>query len=162
MGPVGLMPAHTIQAYPQQPMFAPGPEHVGLPLVGSPPASPHIYDPLSPPVSGSETSGDGLYHHSRASSGAATPELGSRRNSVSSNRSARRYNPTPSPSTSSGGRSRARSLSDDDGMGIAETIASTRKEVTRQQRIEAEQRRRDELRDGYAKLKVIHRCPLSR
>lgn len=42
-------------------------------------------------------------------------------------------------------------------MGIAETIASTRKEVTRKQRIEAEQRRRDELRDGYAKLKVFHR-----
>lgn len=156
MAPVGLMPAHSIQAYPQQPMFAPAPEHVGMPLVGSPPASPHVYDPLSPPVSGSETSGE-LYH-SRGSSGAATPDLGSRRNSVSSNRSAHRYNPTPSPSTSSGGRSRARSLSDDDTMGIAETIASTRKEVTRKQRIEAEQRRRDELRDGYAKLKVFHRC----
>jgi predicted RNase H-like nuclease (RuvC/YqgF family) len=40
-------------------------------------------------------------------------------------------------------------------MGIAyvENLANTRKEATRRQRIEAEQRRRDELRDGYAKLK---------
>lgn len=153
---MGLMPAHQLQQYPPQPMYAPAPEHVGMPLVGSPPASPHLYDPLSPPVSGSDTSGEGIYH-SRGSSGAASPELSSRRNSISS-RSANRYNPTPSPSSSSGGRrSRARSLSDDDGMGIAETIASTRKEVTRKQRIEAEQRRRDELRDGYAKLKVFHR-----
>lgn len=34
-----------------------------------------------------------------------------------------------------------------------ENLAHTRKEATRRQRIEAEQRRRDELRDGYAKLK---------
>ncbi len=30
-----------------------------------------------------------------------------------------------------------------------------RKEITRRQRIEAEQRRRDELREGYAKLKDV-------
>lgn len=34
-------------------------------------------------------------------------------------------------------------------------LASTRKEATRRQRIEAEQKRRDELRDGYAKLKDV-------
>jgi len=38
-------------------------------------------------------------------------------------------------------------------MGMAENLANTRKEATRRQRIEAEQRRRDELRDGYARLK---------
>jgi len=40
-------------------------------------------------------------------------------------------------------------------MGVAyvENLANSRKEATRRQRIEAEQRRRDELRDGYAKLK---------
>lgn len=37
----------------------------------------------------------------------------------------------------------------------AENYANTRKEATRRQRIEAEQRRRDELRDGYARLKDV-------
>jgi hypothetical protein len=36
-----------------------------------------------------------------------------------------------------------------------ENLAQNRKEATRRQRIEAEQRRRDELRDGYAKLKDV-------
>jgi hypothetical protein len=42
---------------------------------------------------------------------------------------------------------------------LAETLANSRKEATRRQRIEAEQRRRDELRDGYTRLKDI--LPLS-
>ena len=41
------------------------------------------------------------------------------------------------------------------GVSIAESIATTRKEATRRQRIEAEQRRRDELRDGYSRLKDV-------
>lgn len=47
--------------------------------------------------------------------------------------------------------------SDDDDMGatFVENLAHSRKEATRRQRIEAEQRRRDELRDGYAKLKDV-------
>lgn len=36
-----------------------------------------------------------------------------------------------------------------------ENLANTRKEATRRQRIEAEQRRRDDLRDGYARLKDV-------
>lgn len=36
-----------------------------------------------------------------------------------------------------------------------ENLANTRKEATRRQRIEAEQRRRDELREGYARLKDV-------
>ncbi|KIY50687.1 hypothetical protein FISHEDRAFT_16655, partial [Fistulina hepatica ATCC 64428] len=36
-----------------------------------------------------------------------------------------------------------------------ENLAHTRKEATRRQRIEAEQRRRDDLRDGYARLKDV-------
>ena len=39
--------------------------------------------------------------------------------------------------------------------GTAEQLANTRKEATRKQRIEAEQRRRDELREGYARLKDV-------
>jgi len=41
------------------------------------------------------------------------------------------------------------------GATFVENLAHTRKEATRRQRIEAEQRRRDELRDGYAKLKDV-------
>lgn len=44
-------------------------------------------------------------------------------------------------------------------MNFRENLANSRKEATRRQRIEAEQRRRDELRDGYAKLKDV--LPLS-
>jgi hypothetical protein len=41
------------------------------------------------------------------------------------------------------------------GVAFADNLAHSRKEATRRQRIEAEQRRRDELRDGYAKLKEV-------
>lgn len=136
------------------------PPHGGLPLSGSPPPpSPsHLYDSLSPQISGSDTSADGVYHHSRNSSATGSPSS-SRANSLV-HRHPLRYNPTPSPTSSSTGRrSRGRSLSDDDdGMGLgnnAESLANTRKEATRRQRIEAEQRRRDELRDGYARLKDV-------
>lgn len=40
-------------------------------------------------------------------------------------------------------------------MSVVQEIAHSRKEATRRQRIEAEQRRRDELRDGYARLKDV-------
>ncbi|EMD32524.1 hypothetical protein CERSUDRAFT_58152 [Gelatoporia subvermispora B] len=39
--------------------------------------------------------------------------------------------------------------------GFHQNPAEMRKEATRKQRIEAEQRRRDELRDGYARLKDV-------
>ncbi|KAF8963866.1 hypothetical protein BDZ97DRAFT_1661112 [Flammula alnicola] len=134
-------------------VFSNSPPHVSLPLANSPPPpSPEMYDPLSPPLSGSDTSGDGIYHHSN-SSGANSPS--SSRGHSLVHRS-HRYNPTPSPtSSSSRRRSRSQDSDDDDNMGIAfvENLANSRKEATRRQRIEAEQRRRDELRDGYAKLK---------
>ncbi|THV06560.1 hypothetical protein K435DRAFT_645127 [Dendrothele bispora CBS 962.96] len=41
------------------------------------------------------------------------------------------------------------------GAAYTENLAHSRKEATRRQRIEAEQRRRDELRDGYARLKEV-------
>ena len=116
-----------------------------------PPQSP--YDPLSPPISGSDTSG-AEYHsnHSRNSSVSST------RGNGYVHRNPLRYNPTPSPSNSSGRRSHGRSFDGSDeemGVSIAESIATTRKEATRRQRIEAEQRRRDELRDGYSRLKDV-------
>lgn len=132
---------------------SPPPPHVGLPLSHSPPPpSPELYDPLSPPISGSDTSGEGIYNSS-----ANTSPTSSRANSLVHRTP--RYNPTPSPTSSSGRRSRGRSRDsdEDDGMGATyqENLALTRKEATRRQRIEAEQRRRDELRDGYARLKEV-------
>jgi hypothetical protein len=153
--PMGLMPPHQIQTYN---LYGAPPQHVGgMGMVGSPPASPSIYDTLSPPNTGSDTSGNEGHYHSRTHSGAASPASSSRRNSFV-NRGALRYNPTPSPSSGSERRSRGRSLSeeDDEGMGIGDHhMSSQRKEATRKQRIEAEQKRRDELRDGYAKLKDV-------
>lgn len=157
-----LMMQHTPfpGAVPVQGMYAEAP-HGGLPHSHSPPPqSPGgLYDPLSPPISGSETSGEGPYHsHSRNSSSAGSPSS-SRANSLVHRQPLRYANPTPSPTSSSAGRrSRDRSLSDDEdgmGAGTAEALANTRKEATRKQRIEAEQRRRDELREGYARLKDV-------
>ncbi len=142
-------------------VYTASPPHAGMPLSASPPPqSPNMYDPLSPPVSGSDTSADGLAYHSRNSSTTGSPSS-SRANSLV-HRHSLRYNPTPSPTSSSAGRrSRGHSISDDDGplpmggVNMAESLANTRKEATRRQRIEAEQRRRDELRDGYARLKDV-------
>ncbi|KAG6878313.1 hypothetical protein C0993_008910 [Termitomyces sp. T159_Od127] len=131
------------------------PPHGSLPLSTSPPPqSPDMYDPLSPPLSGSDTSADGIHYHSNSS--CANSPVPSRANSLV-HRTVR-YNPTPSPTSSSGRRrSRSRDSDDDNDMGASyvENLANTRKEATRRQRIEAEQRRRDELRDGYAKLKDV-------
>ncbi|KAJ7201274.1 hypothetical protein GGX14DRAFT_656127 [Mycena pura] len=160
-----LIPSHS-HSHPhsqqhhqyQGPVYPPSPPHVPLPLPAAspPPPSPDMYDPLSPPLSGSDTSADGLYQGSN-SSGANSP-ASSRGTSLVQRHM--RYDPTPSPTTSAPRRRRARSQdSDDDDFGgmmyNTENLAHNRKEATRRQRIEAEQRRRDELRDGYAKLKDV-------
>jgi hypothetical protein len=45
------------------------------------------------------------------------------------------------------------------GVNIAESITCTTKEATHRQRIEVEQRRRNELRDGYYRLnEVLPKC----
>jgi hypothetical protein len=153
---LSLMPgAHQYPnpAYPASP-----PNNLNLPLNTSspPPQSPSTYDPLSPPISGSDTSAEGIYI-SRNSSGTTSPSS-SRGNSLV-HRNPLRYNPTPSPSSSQG-RRRGRSVDSDEDehsnmMSVVQEIAHNRKEATRRQRIEAEQRRRDELRDGYARLKDV-------
>lgn len=148
--PQGYMMMSTHQ-YQDPYNTSPSPHVPIIPLSHSPPPpSPELYDPLSPPVSGSDTSADGLYNSSVNNS-----PTSSRANSLVHRHN--RYNPTPSPTSSSGRRSRGRSQdSDEDDMGnYHENLAHSRKEATRKQRIEAEQRRRDELRDGYAKLKDV-------
>ncbi|PPQ72134.1 hypothetical protein CVT24_002405 [Panaeolus cyanescens] len=148
-----LQQPHT---YPTSGVFPASPPHANLSLSNSPrPPSPEMYEALSPPLSGSDTSGDGLHHYSTTSSGANSPS--SSRGHSLVHRTSHRYNPTPSPTSSSSRHKRGRSQDsdDEDNMGVAyvENLANSRKEATRRQRIEAEQRRRDELRDGYAKLK---------
>lgn len=140
-----------------------------------PPPSPELYDPLSPPLSDSNSSQDGALYHPSNSNSTPTTTSTSSPNSPSSSRPhslvhrTPRYNPSPSPTSSSatGRRRRSHSQDSDDddfaivnslsnNMGSAaliDNLAHSRKEATRRQRIEAEQRRRDELRDGYAKLK---------
>ncbi|KAL0951719.1 hypothetical protein HGRIS_008395 [Hohenbuehelia grisea] len=150
---LGLIPPHQYQP----PVYSSTPPHVNLALSTSPPSpSPEMFDPLSPPISGSDTSADGIYHHSN-SSGTGSPS--SSRGASLVHRHLRYNNPTPSPTSSAGRHTRGRSQdSDDDDMlvgGFPENLAHSRKEATRRQRIEAEQRRRDELRDGYAKLKDV-------
>jgi hypothetical protein len=167
---LNLMSPHQYQP----PVYNTSPQHVAIPISGSPPPqSPNVYDPLSPPISGSDTSADGVFHHhhqqhshhthSRNSSITSSPSSSRGGSLVHRNSNPIRYNPTPSPTTTSSGRRRGRSFNDsdeDDMVGIeyapsTNNLAHTRKEATRRQRIEAEQRRRDELRDGYAKLKEV-------
>jgi len=153
---LNLMPGHQ---YPN-PVYPPSPSNLNLQLNSStspPPQSPSQYDPLSPPISGSDTSAEGIYA-SRNGSGASSPS--SSRGSSLVHRNPLRYNPTPPSSNSSGRRGRARSVDSDEDeprnmMQMVQDIAHSRKEATRRQRIEAEQRRRDELRDGYARLKDV-------
>ncbi|KAB5592179.1 hypothetical protein CTheo_4387 [Ceratobasidium theobromae] len=82
-----------------------------------------------------------------------------------------RYPPPPTSSTimAAGGRHRRRSSRDDDedddfesdgdvfrpGGAPQEVVVQRRREEIRKQRIESEQRRRDELRDGYRRLKDV-------
>lgn len=156
-----------------------------LPPSPSPVDSSAFDHPISPPVSGSDVSTDSHthYQHSHSysresSSGAGSPPSGVRASTLL-HRSQHRYNPTGPTLRTRRRRSSTnddQDLSDDgeqDGNGVgispqstgmsgqalAETLANSRKEATRRQRIEAEQRRRDELREGYARLKDV--LPLS-
>ncbi|KAH9486340.1 hypothetical protein JR316_0000404 [Psilocybe cubensis] len=154
-----IHPNYLAMQQQQQQQHYPGNVFASSPALSNtpPPPSPDNYEALSPPLSGSDTSADGLYHHSNSSS--ANSPSSSRGHSLVHRTTPNRYNPPPSPSSSGSRHRRGRSQgdSDDEEMGLAynavENLANTRKEATRRQRIEAEQRRRDELRDGYAKLK---------
>ncbi|KAF8514332.1 hypothetical protein BU17DRAFT_52660 [Hysterangium stoloniferum] len=164
------MPQHHSQSFQYPP--SPTRTAAAMQLPPSPsPADPNsAYDhPISPPVSGSDASTDSQtpYHthaHSysrESSSGAGSPP--SRRSHQ------HRYNPTSGRRGRRGSTNDEHDLSDDgehdpispqstgglSGQALAETLANSRKEATRKQRIEAEQRRRDELREGYARMKDV-------
>ncbi|OBZ68442.1 hypothetical protein A0H81_11619 [Grifola frondosa] len=135
---MNMMPAHNF------PVYNSSPPHGVMPLSASPPPQSPMYDPSllpsrdqTPPRTAST-----IIHAT------AAPQALPRPPALTASFTGTRL----------GRRSRGRSLSDDDdhmGLGSAETFANTRKEATRRQRIEAEQRRRDELRDGYARLKDV-------
>ncbi|KAJ7889136.1 hypothetical protein B0H14DRAFT_2692413 [Mycena olivaceomarginata] len=128
------------------------PPHVPFSIPPSPlPPAPDMFYPLSPSLSGGDTSADGLHHSD--SSGANSPSS-SPTNSFAQRQV--RYNLTPSPNSPLDRHGRGRSPdSDDEEMDLLYAEAQNRKEAMRRQRIEAEQRRRDELRDRYAKLKDV-------
>ncbi|KAJ2959586.1 hypothetical protein NUW54_g14470 [Trametes sanguinea] len=74
---IHMMPApgHGQHFAPPAPVYTASPPHGVMPLSASPPPqSPNMYDPLSPPISGSDTSADGIYH-SRNSSATGSPLL---------------------------------------------------------------------------------------
>ncbi|KAJ7802136.1 hypothetical protein B0H14DRAFT_2893254 [Mycena olivaceomarginata] len=128
------------------------PPHVPFSIPPSPlPPAPDMFYLLSPSLSGDDTSADGLHHSD--SSGANSPSS-SPTNSFAQRQV--RYNLTPSPTSPLDRHGRGRSPdSADEEMDLLYAEAQNRKEAMRRQRIEAEQRRRDELRDRYAKLKDV-------
>jgi len=136
-------------------------------------AVPHPYSPanadtpsISPqmvnyPLSGGDLSSDDSRSVSGRRSRNANPTPPPR--SLHSNR----YNPMGSPATRSSARTarrrrNSRSSPDHDSDAEEEEEfhpssggVDPRREAVRKQRIESEQRRRDELRDGYARLKAV-------
>lgn len=137
-----------------------------LPPSPSPVESSSVYDhPISPPISGSDTSTDGSTYHTPHTSYSYSRESSSPPSAQRRGHGRHRYDPT-------GGRRRRRSSTEGDfseeeqqigtstssslqGQALAEHLSNNRKEATRRQRIEAEQKRRDELREGYAQLKNV-------
>ncbi|KAJ7624139.1 hypothetical protein B0H17DRAFT_580073 [Mycena rosella] len=90
-----------------------------------------MYDPLSSPLSCSDTSADSLYQASNSSSANSS----SRGNSFVQRQV--RYTPTPSPTSFSGRRHRRGRSHSDMNLLCMENLAQNRKEVTRRRRIEA-------------------------
>ena len=134
----------SLQMMPPQGHFT-GPVYNGSPPYGdlqlsaspSPPSPSHIYDPLSPNISRSDTGPYPSHSHGSNPSG----ESPSSRGHSFANRGSVRYNPTPSPTSTSSRRSRAdHSVSDEEdpttGVSLAEHLADTREGATRMQRIE--------------------------
>ncbi|KDQ14003.1 hypothetical protein BOTBODRAFT_145891 [Botryobasidium botryosum FD-172 SS1] len=138
----------------------------GAPLRASSPRPFSPVESISPPMlSASELSGDGLPPRSRSrdSSGTGSP-ASANGGSLVHRHSQRQHN---SNAAVLGNRDRRRSRtkmedygSDDDldapvVNSSSEMVTQRRREEIRRQRIESEQRRRDELREGYRRLKDV-------
>ncbi|KAJ6486177.1 hypothetical protein C8R47DRAFT_1047776 [Mycena vitilis] len=166
--------AHTLNEayYSSSPPAAPTP----LAAPFNPPTRP--YTPLdgagiSPPslvgpsytLSAGEMSSDGLTsgRRSRGSGSHSPPATFPNAASVPRALSSHRFNPIASPATRTRAPRRKPTRRDDDSDEEDDDFqpttnslvggADSRRETIRKQRIESEQRRRDELRDGYARLK---------
>ncbi|KAJ7144847.1 hypothetical protein C8R43DRAFT_558414 [Mycena crocata] len=140
------------------------------PLDGAGISPPSLLGP-SYTLSAGEMSSDGLTsgRRSRGSGSHSPPATGAYNAAAAVPRSiaSHRFNPIASPSTRTQRAPRRKPAArrnadddsdeeDDDFQPTANSLvggADSRRETIRKQRIESEQRRRDELRDGYARLK---------
>jgi hypothetical protein len=134
------------------------------PLDGAGISPPSLVGP-SYTLSAGEMSSDGLTsgRRSRGSGSHSPPASYSAAASVPRALSSHRFNPIASPPTRTRAPRRKPTRRDDDSdeedddfQPTANSLvggADSRRETIRKQRIESEQRRRDELRDGYARLK---------
>ncbi|KAH9081786.1 hypothetical protein EDB83DRAFT_2589908 [Lactarius deliciosus] len=117
---------------------------------GRPYTPPHsVYPAALMSLSAGEMSSDSTSGRTSRGSGSHSPNLASVPRSV-------RYNPISVSSVARSGPSMMTSPTDDDDFAPANVPAASnevRREEIRRQRIESEQRRRDELRDGYRRLK---------
>ncbi|ETW86835.1 hypothetical protein HETIRDRAFT_437588 [Heterobasidion irregulare TC 32-1] len=136
--------------------------YIGASYTAGSPARPftptHIYPPVLSNLSAGEMSSDSMQ------SGRTSRGSGTHSPSLATVPRSHRYNPmSVMPPRTSGTRERKRRASkhedfsddDDDFQPVQTSNASNevRREEIRRQRIESEQRRRDELRDGYRRLK---------
>jgi hypothetical protein len=157
---------------------------LGLPNAGMPyyPSyttsrnSPRPFSPvsISPPLlNAAELSGDGLASNGgRTSRESSSPASSSNGGSLVHRHPMRSHSHSHSLSSASSNSGRERSNStrrrpsrmddfgsDDEDLDVApmtaEVVVQRRREEIRRQRIESEQRRRDELRDGYRRLKDV-------
>lgn len=130
----------------------------------TPPDGVSISGPTLAYISGGELSSDGLPPSGRRSRGSGTNSPPASLPYAATVPRSHRFNPLASPATRASVRgahkrrgSRSNDDSDEDDEEYLATnnsgSADTRRETIRKQRIESEQRRRDELRDGYARLK---------
>jgi hypothetical protein len=121
---------------------------------------------IAPPLSYNLSGGDLSSDSGRRSRGSGSPSPPQTISYAATVPRSHRFNPIAAPATRSSTRaahrrraSRSNDDSDEDDEDFPATInmsaggADSRRETIRKQRIESEQRRRDELRDGYARLK---------
>lgn len=144
------------------PDYYASPPPFSTPTRSSPRSYPHdsISPPLTTNVNGSDLS-DG--RHSRGSNASGSPSSVHGGGTLVHRNHPARYTTTSSNGIKDRRRrpSKSDDLSDDNEDGDYQPIASSdvliqkRREEIRRQRIESEQRRRDELRDGYRRLKEV-------
>lgn len=152
-------------AYPQDPSHY-SPHRPFAPMDAIQPSLTHLHSP--PALSASELSADCAQSSHRSSTGspdsqrggaALPPSHGRAPSQPSGSNSNARFNPISTSTRTTRGRKRAKqddSEDEEDDVDFEPTPNASKgdkREEIRRQRIESEQRRRDELREGYRRLK---------